>query len=154
MATTGPDGRDRLDQLPRVAMFWPTPRTISGGPESAARKKELGRENSGGGDIQAAVMDWPTPNASRVTHRGDTTFSGDDRETPNKLGWATEVFPRDPTTTPAGRACSQFVQTLPQRRLNPAFVEWLMGFPPGWLDATGVPSSELSEMLSAPTSPR
>jgi hypothetical protein len=35
---------------------WPTPRTPTGGPESAERKKELGRMESGGGDLQAAAL--------------------------------------------------------------------------------------------------
>ncbi len=43
------------------APLWPTPRTITGGAESAERKKELGRENSGGGDLQAAADLWRTP---------------------------------------------------------------------------------------------
>jgi len=44
---------------------WPTPRTPTGGPESAKRKKELGRKNSGGGDLQAAALltGWPSPMA-------------------------------------------------------------------------------------------
>lgn len=41
--------------------FWPTARTITGGGESAERKQELGRKESGGGDLQAAVQSWPTP---------------------------------------------------------------------------------------------
>jgi hypothetical protein len=60
------------------------------------------------------------------------------------------AFPHDPTTTPDGEWCSRFVQSLPQRRLNPAFVEWLMGFPSGWLDARGETSSGRSETPSAP----
>ena len=40
---------------------WPTPRTITGGAESAERKQELGRLESGGGDLQAAALNWPTP---------------------------------------------------------------------------------------------
>lgn len=45
---------------------WPTPRTVTGGAESAERKKELGRTNSGGSDLQAvAIMAaWPTPRTS------------------------------------------------------------------------------------------
>jgi hypothetical protein len=45
---------------------WPTPRTPTGGPESAERKKELGRKNSGGGDLQAVALmaGWPSPRAS------------------------------------------------------------------------------------------
>jgi len=43
----------------------PTPRTPTGGPESAQRKKELGRKDSGGGDLQAVALmaGWPTPQA-------------------------------------------------------------------------------------------
>lgn len=41
---------------------WPTPRTISGGAESAERKRELGREESGGGDLQDMAGKWATPN--------------------------------------------------------------------------------------------
>lgn len=44
-------------------MTWPTPRTITGGGESAERKRELGRDQSGGGDLQSAVTAWPTPAA-------------------------------------------------------------------------------------------
>ena len=38
---------------------WPTPRTITGGGESAERKQELGRTISGGGDLQAQAGAWP-----------------------------------------------------------------------------------------------
>lgn len=41
---------------------WPTPRAITGGPESTERKQELGRTESGSGDLQAASVLWPTPN--------------------------------------------------------------------------------------------
>lgn len=145
MAIVGPDGRDRLDQLPRLATHWPTPRTITGGKESAARKKELGRKDSGGGDLQAAVEDWPTPLAG-LASSGQRSRGGK-RKDEQLFGGPCMSFPRDPTTTQAGRECFAFVQTLPRRRLNPAFVEWLMGFPENWLDATGAPSSEVSEML-------
>jgi hypothetical protein len=42
---------------------WPTPRTPTGGPESAKRKQELGRTESGGGDLQAVALmaSWATP---------------------------------------------------------------------------------------------
>ena len=48
---------------------WPTPRTPTGGPESAERKKELGRKDSGGGDLQAVALmaGWPTPDAGMNT---------------------------------------------------------------------------------------
>lgn len=49
--------------LPAQAALWATPRTISGGPESAKRKKELGRTESGGGDLQSQAQAWATPTA-------------------------------------------------------------------------------------------
>ncbi len=51
--------RDHVQGINRE--MWPTPRTITGGAESADRKQELGRTESGGGDLQAAVETWPTP---------------------------------------------------------------------------------------------
>ena len=54
-----------------------TPRTISGGAESAERKQQLGRTESGGGDLQAQTeaWAWPTPRAedseSTGAHRGN-----------------------------------------------------------------------------------
>lgn len=44
--------------LENEAKFWSTPRTITGGGESGNRKKELGRTESGGGDLQAQVAEW------------------------------------------------------------------------------------------------
>lgn len=49
--------------LEAATKHWPTPRTITGGGESAERKKELGREDAGGGDLQAAADLWQTPAA-------------------------------------------------------------------------------------------
>jgi len=42
---------------------WPTPRTVTGGAESAERKQVLGRTKSGGGDLQATVLiaGWVNP---------------------------------------------------------------------------------------------
>ncbi len=52
----------------------PTPRTITGGAESAERKQELGRTASGGGDIQAAALlaGWGTPTATNRERSEDT----------------------------------------------------------------------------------
>jgi len=48
-------GGERKDEpgLDRQARNWKTPRSLTGGPESAQRKQELGRVESGGGDLQA-----------------------------------------------------------------------------------------------------
>lgn len=215
-------GKRHLGQLPNfVAHLWPTPRTITGGAESAERKRELGPADSGGGDLQSAAMLWSTPRSSdgekggpnqsfgaggiplaaqtanwstpsvadvtggRTSRSGDhkdeallngqaravsaqwmtpRVASGDytrDRgqagsERPTLEGQAKMAWPtptslsfgdshqpgnsrsynqtmeaasslRDRLTSPVGAVSS------PDRRsLNPLFVEWLMGWPPGW----------------------
>jgi hypothetical protein len=43
------------------AQQWPTVRAITGGAESAERKQELGRTESGGGDLQAAAQGFSHP---------------------------------------------------------------------------------------------
>jgi len=49
----------------QVMAGWPTPRTPTGGAESAERKQELGRTESGGGDLQAVALmvGWSTPSS-------------------------------------------------------------------------------------------
>jgi len=56
---------------------WPTPRTVTGGAESAERKQELGRTESGGGDLQAAVQltGWASPTARDWKDTGDLSNS-------------------------------------------------------------------------------
>jgi hypothetical protein len=54
-------GAMRLSETSPLAGY-PTPRTPTGGPESAERKKELGREKSGGGDLQAVAETYRLPN--------------------------------------------------------------------------------------------
>lgn len=89
---SNPNSLRGQDNLQVVAEFmWPTPRTITGGGESAQRKKELGRDQAGGGDLQAAVESWPTPQAHDVTTRGNTMADGHYR--PHDLSNATESWP-------------------------------------------------------------
>ncbi len=66
------NSQDDYKALSGLVAGWPTPKTPTGGPESAERKQELGRTQSGGGDLQAAaqVAGWPTP------------VSNDDNKTP------------------------------------------------------------------------
>lgn len=140
------------------AQSWPTPRTISGGGESAERKKELGRDDSGGGDLQAAVQNWQTPTVVDAKERAYQVADG--VKYPTLVGQA-RTFPTpnardgkgsDLSSRHGGASLSHFVETgqrshqapvIPKpggkssketRRLNPRFVEWLMGWPLGWTD--------------------
>lgn len=69
----GINGNGHGETLAMAAKTWPTPRTPTGGGESAERKKELGREKAGGGDLQAAAQMWNTPN---LPNGGQKTRSG------------------------------------------------------------------------------
>jgi hypothetical protein len=107
---------------------WPTPRTITGGAESAERKKELGRTASGGGDIQAAAQNWPTPDTG--CHKGSSQVGqrrGQLDEAAEQKWPSPPLAPQVPQGTgPASPSGAT------RRRLNPTFVEWLMGLPAGW----------------------
>lgn len=112
-----------------LSSAWPTPRTPSGGSESAERKKELGRTRSGGGDLLSAVRSWPTPNARdwkgtyRTLMRKDGKMRGD-------------LLPDAVNIEASGPEVPDKSGTQANRRaqLNPDWVEMLMGFPIGWTD--------------------
>ena len=110
----------------RLGEMWPTPRTITGGAESAERKKELGRTESGGGDLQAAALKyWPTPTAGDEASTRAANYSTESgRHSGTTLTDA--ACPSGPTApkTPDGQTSKP--------RLNPRFVEALMGMPRGW----------------------
>jgi hypothetical protein len=96
---------------------WPTPRTITGGAESAERKKELGRIDSGGGDLQAKVQDWPTP-TSRDWRSGQASPETMDRNSRPLSEAAETTFPSGlpaPQISTPGPECSQDDRTSPQR---------------------------------------
>ena len=154
-----PTGRKIQKPLARTAELWPTPRTITGGAESAERKKELKRMESGGGDLQAAARNWPTPRAeercqynsqddyvalSRAVTNWPTPSTRDYR-TPNsqdsqqrrnadsKRGQQLCNFASHdfslPTPTNSTDGEKCSKSTMHLPRLNPLFVCWLMGWP-------------------------
>ena len=101
---------------------WPTPKA------SAANYGRPRRDERG--DLQAAVMRWPTPNASDA-RKWNAYNAEERREKGNQVR--------------LGNAVSSAEGCRVAGNLNPMWVEWLMGFPIGW--------SALAP-LATPSSPR
>jgi len=122
--------------------------------DSADRK--AGKWNSRGEPkLSAQVMNpkyWPTPNSCKASEDLNLQCSGDGRAKPNKLGWAVaqRTWPTATATASKGwspnhnramtddrldytveRENFQPGQQTPPMRLNPDWVEWLMGWPIG-----------------------
>lgn len=75
-------------------------------------------------------VNWPTAGAN--DHKG-TAKVGQRR---GQLDEAPEqIFPPVHQTSHDGEWCLNFTRGLHRPRLNPWFVEWLMGFPSGWVAA-------------------
>jgi hypothetical protein len=120
--------------------LWATPRTITGGGESAKRKQELGRAESGGGDLQSQSQNWATPSAN------DWKGSSRPGQRRGQLSEQTEPSSRlVPATLTDGDQSSPTVHTS-RLRLNPAFAAWVMGLPWWWThpERTNCDASEMA----------
>jgi len=147
----GSNQKSSPPSLGAAATLWPTPRTITGGAESAERKQQLGRETSGGGDLQAAVENWPTPN--QRDYKGcDLKTRHGGASLPHFVETGERVhsqsLPQVQVTSVSGGELSRTdLSTALRQRLNPAFVCWLMGWPWWWTNP-GEISSARSAMES------
>lgn len=96
---------------------WPTPRT---------QMTRIAKVNRGKHNLEEEIVNWPTPKADDGPHNGRTMRSSNYQV---DLPWAAICFRPDLPTSTAGAKSSDAT-----RRLNPVFVESLMGFPRGWSD--------------------
>lgn len=101
---------------------WPTPKALSGGAESAGSSYRDADKT-----LNAQGRNWPTPTN---TDAKSSSGSNPDWNHGETLTDASRSFRQGPTTSTHGDQCSQKC-----RRLNPLFVEWLMGWPLKWTDA-------------------
>ena len=107
--------------------------TVTGGPNP---------KNSGetGQDIQAAAANWPTPKGRDPKGQSQRGEFGPMDALPNM---ASLFSLRGPSIHDGEKSLSD-APTSP-RRLNPTFVEWLMGWPPLWTRTDcALPETELS----------
>lgn len=112
-----------------VPSFWPT---------AVADEVKSGTRNHQGRSLNKEVHTWATPTASDDEHKvtvnslqpglvGDVDrFHGRPVQKALKIG---------------GKLSKSDQTSLP--RLNPRFVEWMMGWPEGWLELSSFVSSEM-----------
>ena len=143
MAVTGPDGRLRLDQLPRqVAATWPTPRSSdekNGNGKTGNRTPEAAAK-AGWTLPELSRVTWPTPTAQPSNADGESFLRRKGRKPDGAITDLGALVLSGPT--PSG----SLEQTEKRGALNPQFPCWLMGYPPEW-DAcapTAMPSSRKS----------
>lgn len=123
---------------------WPTPRTVTGGAESAARKQALGRKASGGGDLQAAALSvatgWATPKASDGDKADSLPATVRKRMTASKKGLDLAMQARVVILDGSASSGSsvRMLELGPSPKLNPRFSLWLMGFPDAWASCGGL----------------
>ena len=131
--------------------FWRTPDTGVGGEISAEKAADFaaGKTRASGSVIQIRLCDqvrhpqlWPTPTVCGNNNRkGLTKTSGDGLATavlmyptPKCQDAGAALFDRQKDNL--GEVVHGGIETLPTKtaRLNPNWVEWLMGWPIGWTD--------------------
>lgn len=125
--------------------LWTAASASDAAPGGANSKRK--QRGAGGADLQEMAEHWPTP-ASR-DHKGanseaHVTTNGTGRRHMDQLpNYVEHGFPSLPQVQQIQDGKSSSAQS---RRLNPRFVEWLMGWPIGWTDFAA-PEMEFSHWL-------
>ena len=135
MGRVGPI-RPSLETMARKNL-WPTPK--------AQNANSPGIHGRGGLDLQTAVKMWPTPTMTDSKGRTYTYDQGDKTKPRLSLSGLVKFYPTPTTPRPHDNesTAGKYLPTQNQRdlssvvarnggQLNPAWVEWLMGFPIGY----------------------
>jgi hypothetical protein len=107
---------------------WPTPRSSAAmGEDLVAVRDRLASGKPYKSKLEEAVALWPTPRATMWQARNHTVYERSSRQNLENV-----IAARDPLTI--------------GQKVNPTWVEWLMGFPLGWTDLehSGTESSHKS----------
>jgi len=117
--------------LGQQAQTWRTP-TARDGSTTGARDPEERLSQGHSVGLKDQVTTWPTPAARDSKGANSPEHLAKERGHHDQLPNAVALWSGrpGPTTEQAGPESSPPTHT--SRRLNPAFVEWLMGWPPNW----------------------
>lgn len=123
-------GKAHLGQLPNfVEHLWYTPNVPNGGRTLAEDTSPTGMTADGAKrqvGLENQARQWATPRANEGEKAGNWQKSGDSPPALTLTGQA--IYSRlARQTVKTGKPSSK-----ERRSLNPLFVEWLMGWPPGW----------------------
>jgi len=106
------------EAVKRSVGYWPTPRSSSAMNEDIATLTErLQNGTPYKARLEEAIAMWPTPRAAMGETRNHTVYA---RSSDKPQNLENKVASTEPTAIGG--------------KLNPTWVEWLMGFPPGWTD--------------------
>ena len=139
MTTTRPDGRSRIDQLPRqvAAAMWPSPVALDTMARTGMRpsREATGRTT---GYLSEAVVSygaaqWPTPCARDHMPAHTAEYIAEKKAQGHGMSvlpdYAAHAIAATGITAPGSLATTEKPGAL-----APEFVAWLMGFPQEWLD--------------------
>ena len=125
--------RPSLETMARSGL-WPTPQAHDARPGHAERVNRHGTKH-GGRDLTDWVAMWPTPTAGDSRNSRNATANrspGSSHHPGTTLSDAIRMLPT-PTANRWDGLQSHGVNVV-SGQLNPAWVEWLMGYPAGWTD--------------------
>ena len=148
MATERPDGRSRIDQLPRQAVLcgWPTTRSSDGEKNTRTLDgslREVERKGSPQDVCQAAQLaGWPTPTVGNS--QGSQSFDGlsptgktpDGRKVAVSLNHVASFANGPARLTATGELLTGSCAGMESGgQLSPHMSRWLMGYPEVWCEA-------------------
>ncbi len=136
-------GGDRINEqgLDQQARTWPTTQEHNGQGAPGASCKQRGSRRS---DLVRDAAQWPTP--VRGDHRSGVTGNIAKKNARPLCEVACQSSLQARTTSPRGKNSSASIP-----RLNPRFVEMLMGFPVGWTDCAPLEMASFLSWRQLPT---
>lgn len=132
----GADRKDEMGLDRQARTFWASPKASTGGPDATSAAHE------GAPNLKAQTASWPTPaarDAKGANSELHVTQTGTGRMHMDQLpNYVAHCFSHPAPTPTSGPASSNAGLTSP-RRLNPAFVCFLMNSPWWWTRAEPMP---------------